>query len=73
MSRATIDEILDRIKQLPQEDRLLFDELLAQQEDQEWREEASHAKRMAQNRGIDQDAIDRAVHAVRHHRLDGHA
>jgi hypothetical protein len=66
MSRATIDEILDRIKQLPQEDRLLFDEMLAKQEDQEWREEAAHARRMAQNRGIDQGAIDRAVHAVRH-------
>jgi len=66
MSRATIDEILDQIKQLPQEDRLVFDKLLAQQEDQEWREEASHAKRMAQSRGIDQDVIDRAVHAVRH-------
>jgi hypothetical protein len=66
MSRATVDEILDRIKQLPEEDRLLFDELLAQQEDQEWREEAAKARKMAQNRGIDQGAIDRAVHAVRH-------
>jgi hypothetical protein len=67
MSRAAIDEILDRIKQLPQEDRLLLDELLAQQEDQEWREEAApHARRLAQARGIDQGAIDRAVHAVRH-------
>jgi len=66
MSRATIDEILDRIKQLPQEDRVLFDELLAQQEDQEWREAAAHARRLAQDRGIDQSAIDRAIHAVRH-------
>ena len=66
MSRAAIDEILDRIKQLPAEDRLLFDELLAQQEDQEWRAEAANARRTAQSWGIDQDAIDRAVHAVRH-------
>jgi hypothetical protein len=66
MNRAAIDEILDRIKQLPQEDRLLLDELLAQQENQEWREEAAHARRLAQDRGIDQGAIDRAVHAVRH-------
>ena len=65
MSRATVDEILDRISQLPEEDRLLFDELLAQREDQEWREEAASARRVAQNRGIDQGATDRAVHTVR--------
>ncbi len=66
MSRATIDEILDRIRQLPEEDRLLLDELLARQEKQEWCEEAVKARRLAQSRGIDQGAIDRAVHAVRH-------
>jgi hypothetical protein len=66
MSRATIDEILDQIRQLPEEDRLLFDEMLAQQEDQDWREEAANAQRLAQSRGIDQGAIDRAIHAVRH-------
>ena len=43
MSRATVDEILDRIRQLPEEDRLLFDELLARQEEQEWCEEAAKA------------------------------
>jgi hypothetical protein len=66
MSRATIDEILVRIRQLPEEDRLLFDELFAKQEDQEWREEAVKARRVAQDRGIDQGAIDRAVYAARH-------
>lgn len=66
MSRAAIDEILDRIRQLPEEDRLLFDEMLAQQEDREWREEAVNARRLAQSRRIDQNAIDRAIHAVRH-------
>jgi hypothetical protein len=66
MSRAAVDDILDRIKQLPEEDRRLLDELLARQEDQEWREEAGKARKAAQNRGIDQDAVDRAVHAVRH-------
>ena len=66
MSRAAVDDILDRIKRLPEEDRRLFDELLAQQEDQEWRREADKAREIAQNRGIDQAAVDRAVHAVRH-------
>ena len=66
MSRSAVDEILDRIRQLPEEDRLLLDELLAQREEQEWREEAANARRTAQSRGIDQAAIDRAVHTVRH-------
>jgi hypothetical protein len=66
MSRATVDEILDRINQLPEEERSLLDELLARQEDREWREEATKARKIAQNRGIDQGAVDRAVHAVRH-------
>ena len=66
MSRAAVGDILDRIKQLPEEDRRLLDELLAQEEDQEWREEADKARKAAQNRGTDQDAIDRAVHALRH-------
>jgi hypothetical protein len=66
MSRATVDEILDRIRQLPEEDRLLFEELLTRQEEQEWCEEAAKVRGVAQSRGIDQGAIDRAVQAARH-------
>jgi hypothetical protein len=66
MSQTTVDDILDRIKRLPDKDRLLLDELLAQQEDQEWREEAAKARKLARSQGIDQEAIDRAVHAERH-------
>ena len=66
MNRVAVNDILDRIKQLPMEDRLLLDELLAEEEDQEWREEAAKAREVARKRGIDQGAIDRAVRAVRH-------
>lgn len=66
MSQTNVYEILDRIRQLPAEDRFLLDDLLAKQEDAEWREEAAAARRMAREKGIDQAAIDRAVHAVRH-------
>lgn len=45
-----------------------LDDLLAKQEDAEWREEAAAARRMAREKGIDQAAIDRAVHAVRYDR-----
>ena len=66
MSRAAVDDILVRIKQLPAEDRLLLDELLAEQEDQEWREEAAKARDRAQSQGINQETIDRAIYAARH-------
>lgn len=66
MSQASVYEILDRIDQLPEEDRLLLGELLATREEAEWRREANRARRIAREKGIDQKAIDRAVHAVRH-------
>jgi hypothetical protein len=66
MSHAAVDDILDRIKRLPEEDRRLLDERLAQQEDEEWREEAAKARKIARDQGIDQATIDRAIHAVRH-------
>ena len=66
MSQATVYEIFDQIEKLPAEDRLLLDELLAKQEEAEWSREATQARRLARERGIDQEAIDRAVHAVRH-------
>jgi len=66
MSQATIDEILNRIKELSPEDRLLLDEVLAREEEREWLVEADSARRAAREKGLDQAAIDRAVYAVRH-------
>lgn len=66
MSPTDVYEILDRIRQLPAEDRLLLNDLLAEQEAVEWREEAAAARQVAREKGIGQAAIDRAVHAVRH-------
>ena len=66
MSHATVYEILDRIDRLPADDRRLLDDLLAPREEREWREEAVEARRAAREKGIDQEAIDRAVRAVRH-------
>jgi hypothetical protein len=66
MSRSTVYELLERIEQLPPDDRLLLDDLLAQKDEIEWREEAAKARQMVRETGLDQAAIDRAVHAVRH-------
>lgn len=63
---AAVHQILDQIRQLPTEDRRLFDELLAQLEEEEWNREAAKARQAARDQGIDQDAIDRAIHSVRY-------
>jgi hypothetical protein len=94
MSRSTVYELLERIEQLPAEDRRLLDDLLAtkiqhgehggttlppfhplgcaqgasrtQHEELEWREEAAKARQQARKRGLEQAAIDCAVHVLRH-------
>jgi hypothetical protein len=63
---AAVKEIIDRIDQLPDDDRWLLEEHLAQQAEAEWRREAGEARRLAALRGIDQAAIDRAVEKVRY-------
>ena len=65
MSQA-VQEILQRIQHLPEEDRLLLDEHLARQAEDEWEREAADARLLARKKGIDQAAIDRAVEQVRY-------
>jgi len=66
MSRATVQEILVRIDQLPAKDRALLEDLLAEREEEEWQREAANARKRARRAGIDQDAIDQAVLAERY-------
>ena len=65
MSKA-VQEILERIEQLPEEDLLILEERLAERAEAEWRREAESARRIAQEQGIDQAAIDRAVQELRY-------
>lgn len=65
MSQTAIQDILDRIKRLSAHDRLLFDEMLAHEEDREWREAARSARGQTREKGLDHKAIDRAVLAIR--------
>ena len=67
MSEA-VHEILDRIQQLPAEDRLLLENCLAQQAEAEWQRETGEARQLARQKGIDQAAIDRAVEKARYRR-----
>ncbi|MFO0805376.1 MAG: hypothetical protein U0791_19905 [Gemmataceae bacterium] len=64
MSQA-VQEIFERIGQLTDDDRAVFEEQLAQRLEAEWLREAAAARIEAARRGIDQAAIDRAVDAVR--------
>ena len=66
MSAAAVHEILGRIQQLSEEDRLLLQSRMAELEEAEWRQEASRARLIAIEKGIDQAAIDRAIHEIRY-------
>ena len=68
MSKAAVEDILQRIQELPEEDRLLLEQRLALVLEDEWQKAAADAQREAQRRGLDQAAIDRAVDEVRYPR-----
>jgi hypothetical protein len=65
MSEAAVQDILKRIDSLPEADRLLLEQRLAERLEAEWQREAAAARAEAQRRGLDQAAIDRAVEEVR--------
>jgi hypothetical protein len=65
MSEA-VQEILKRIHELPEEDRLALEERLAEEAEIEWKRAAEEARQLARQKGIDQAAIDRAVDKVRY-------
>jgi hypothetical protein len=65
MSEA-VREILHRIEQLPEEDRLFLEERLTEIAAAEWKREAEDARRIARDRGLDQAAIDQAIHDLRY-------
>jgi hypothetical protein len=65
MSEA-VYEILQRIQELPEEDRLLLAARLAELDEAEWKREAENARRIAREQGLDQAAIDQVIHDVRH-------
>lgn len=61
-----VQEILDRIERLSPEDRAALEEHLAREAEAEWRREAESARKTADEKGIDQAAIDRALEKVRY-------
>jgi hypothetical protein len=65
MSEA-VYEILQRIQELPEEDRLLLAARLAELDESEWKREAENARRIAREQGLDQAAIDQVIHDMRY-------
>jgi hypothetical protein len=66
MSEATVREILERIDNLPENDRLLLEQRLAEKNEAEWLREALAAREAAARRGIDQETIDHAIEDLRY-------
>jgi hypothetical protein len=68
MSRAAVEEILQKIDALPERDRKRLDQELAARADAEWQRLSKQARAKARRRGIDQAMIDRVVGQVRYGR-----
>ena len=65
MSTATVEQILREIDELPEPDRLVFEEKMAARQNAEWQRLTEQARAIARQRGIGQREIDQAVEAVR--------
>jgi hypothetical protein len=68
MSQLSIQHILDMIDELSVGDRELLERQLTERAEAQWREEAEQARRQAKARGLDQSAIDEAIHKRRYGR-----
>jgi hypothetical protein len=66
MGEAAVRDILIQIEKLPDADRLLLEQRLAERAEAEWVREAAAARELARQRGIDQAAIDQAVDHARY-------
>jgi hypothetical protein len=66
MNETAVQDILDRIQRLPQADRILLEERLAELAEAEWKCEAQEARRKAKEQGFDQATIDKAIEELRY-------
>lgn len=66
MSAANVEQILSQIDTLDEDERLLLEERLVARAESEWQLAATQARQVAQQRGIDQAVIDRAIETVRY-------
>src|SRR5262249_49140404 len=61
-----VQEILKRIEELSDEDRLVLQSRLAELAESEWRHEVELARQKARESGLTQEQVDKAVEQVRY-------
>ncbi len=66
MNEARVDDLLDRIDQLPEEDRQLLELRMAERTEAQWRQEMLAARDEARRRGIDDATIEQAIEELRY-------
>ena len=66
MTHPTVDYVLELIDQMPEEDRLALEKRLSERLEAEWDAAVAENRRLAQERGITEDTIDRAIHRRRY-------
>jgi len=66
MSHPTVDYVLQLIEQMPEEDRLALEKRLSERLEAEWDKVVAENCRIARQRGINEETIDRAIHRRRY-------
>lgn len=66
MGNPVVEEILQRIEQLSEDDRLLLEQSLADRSEREWQREAEQARQIARQQGVDESTIDEAIRELRY-------
>jgi hypothetical protein len=66
MSHPTVDHVFELIEQMSGDDRLMLEKRLARRLDAEWDEAVAENRRIARERGITEETIDRAIHRRRY-------
>ncbi len=63
---SSVQDILRRIEALSDDDRAELHQLIAARLEAEWKREAAVARRVAEEKNITQEVIDRAVEKTRY-------
>jgi len=66
MSRAAVNEILQKIEGLDEKDRLVLEREMAKRLEKEWSKETAKARKIAKSRGITQAVIDQIIERRRY-------
>ena len=66
MTPPTVDYVLELIEQMPEQDRLALEMRLSQRLEAEWDQAVAENRRIALDRGITDETIERAIHRRRY-------